>query len=169
MRLEQKRRKGRRRSGVSEVIAILLLVVIVVAMVVVVLVFATGIIHSLIAGGVATPITASGQMVVPGTTSYIGVLTLSLRNSQAQAIDGILVTCPSSFSPSPCITMTYNNTPVVPASPVPPGGSTVGSASVSTSPLGAPFVAGNTYSILVAVTFSGGSRVTIDVSVTTIS
>jgi hypothetical protein len=156
------------------VIAILLLVVIVVAMVVVVLIFATGIIRSLIAGGVATPITASGQMIVPGTTSNIGVLTLSMKNSQAQAIDGILVTCPSSFSnvllpPAPaCLAMTYNNNLVTAASPVPPGGTTVGSASVRTSS-GAPLVAGTTYSVLVAVTFSGGSRVTIDVSVTTIS
>jgi hypothetical protein len=132
----------------------------------IVILFATGVINDLISGGVSTPLSATGQMVVPGSTSDNGILTLSLRNSQAKAITGITVTCSSSFSTTTgCVTMTYQNNPIPPS--VPPNGATVGSASISSA--GGPFVAGDTYSILMAVNFSGGSEITVDVSVTAIS
>jgi flagellin-like protein len=171
MRLDTKLLRKTRRRGVSEVIAILLLVVIVLVAVGVVLAFGVGVINDLIAGGVSTPLTASGQMVVPGTTSDHGVLTLSIRNSQGQSIYGIVVTCPSSFSnpppPPSCVPMNYNNNLIAAANPVPSGQTSVGSAPVTSG--GAPFVAGNTYSILMAVTFATGSEITLDVSVTAVS
>ncbi len=168
MRLELKR-PGRRRRGVSEVMAVLLLVVIVLILVVVVITFGVGIINDLIAGGVSTPLTASGQMVVPGTTNSLGVLTLNIRNSQGQSITGIAVTCAFSSNPPPCVPMTYNNIQVSVAAPVPPNGVAVGSAPVSSIPASGPFVAGNTYSVLMAATFSTGAEITLDVSVTAVS
>ncbi len=170
MRLELKRPGTRRRRGVSEVMAILLLVVIMLVLVIVVITFGVGVINDLIAGGVSTPLTASGQMVVPGTTNSLGILTLSIRNSQGQSITKIIVTCPSSFSVIPnCVPMNYEDILVGAGNLVPPNGVAVGSASVSSIPLGAPFVAGNTYSVLMAATFAGGSQITLDVSVTAVS
>lgn len=84
--------KMRQRRGVSEVIAILLLVVIVVSAAVIVLSFGKGVIGELESGGVASPVTAGGQMLVPGSRSSFAVLTLTLRNSDNRPIDSISVT-----------------------------------------------------------------------------
>ena len=174
MKLDAKRLPRHGRRGVSEVIAVLLLVVIVVSVVVIVVLFGVGIIHDLISGGVATPITASGKIVVPGTTSDNAVLSLSLTNSQAQSISNIQVTmanvgvtCPSpALHPPPCLTMAYDNVPL-PSISVPPGETAVGTAPMTST--STPFVAGNTYSVIMAVFFAGGSQVTLDVSVVAVS
>lgn len=156
----------RRRRAVSEVIAALMLVLIVVSTVVVVFLFGTGVIATLLAGGVSTPITASGQMTVPGSVNDNGILTLSLRNSGAQAITLINVVCPSVFTT--CLsTMDYNGAPINPGL-LPPGMTAIGTGPVTALGLD-KFVAGTTYSILVTATFGGGSIVTLDLSVAAIS
>jgi hypothetical protein len=158
----------RRRNGVSEVVAVLLLVVIVIGVATIVYLFGLGVIQSLIAGGVNTPITATGQMTVPGSTDQLGVLTMTIRNTESLSITNVVVTCPSSFvNPANCVKMTYLNNPIPPAVG-PPGQTVVGSAPVSAQP-GTPFVAGTVYSILLRVTFASGSVETLDVSVTAIS
>lgn len=98
MRALRKLPPMKKRGGVSEVIAVLLLVVIVLAVVIIVVLFATGVIHSLESGGVATPVTTGGQMVVPGSRGDFAIVTLSLRNSDNQVINAIKVTNSTGFA-----------------------------------------------------------------------
>ena len=148
----------RRRSAVSEVVAALALVVIVISAAVVVLLFGLGVIQSLISGGVNTPLAASGQMTVPGTTGQVGVLTLTVKDTQTIAISRIDVSCPASFAVVPCVTMGVTG----------PGGTVVGTNQVVAA-TGSTFVAGTIYSIILKVTFTTGSVLTVDVSVAAVS
>jgi flagellin-like protein len=167
MRLRRPASQPKKRQGVSEVIAALMLIVIVVSVAGIVVFFGMGVINTLLAGGLHTPITGSGQMSVPGSVGTNGVLTLSLRNSEAQTITGLTVICPSEFTTSSCMGLNpfqYKGVVVSPAAPLPPGATATASTAVA-----GQFTAGTTYSILVTASFGGGSIETIDLSVAAVS
>jgi hypothetical protein len=158
------------RRGVSEVIAVLLLIVIVLGVTIIVVVFATGVIGSLESGGVSSPVTAGGQMVVPGSRGQFAMVTLNLRNSDNRQVESVAVACPSSSVATNCssVSMYYSSNPVSPATPLPLEATAVGSGVLQTSG-GQDFFAGDTYSFLLTLTFSGNSQLTIDIEVTAIS
>ncbi|MDG6925928.1 MAG: hypothetical protein JRN09_05195 [Nitrososphaerota archaeon] len=159
------------RRGVSEVIAVLLLIVIVLGVTIIVVVFATGVIANLESGGVSTPVTAGGQMVVPGSRAGFAMVTLSLRNSDNKQVDAVAVACPASSVATNCpsLAMTYSGNLVSPATPLPLESTAVASGALQAG-TGQYFVAGETYTFLLTLTFAGGpQQQTIDVEVTAIS
>ncbi len=158
------RKSPSRRRAVSEVIAILLLIVIVVATVILVLIFGTGVIRDLTSNGISTPISASGQMFVPGTKGTTADLTLAVKNSESNQIDDIVVSCPTTIFAAACPTMavSYANVAVSGANPLPLG-STAVSSFVLTSAPGTQFVRGVTYTVTISVTFAAGSLETVAV------
>ena len=88
-----------------------------------------------------------------------------VRNNQGVSITGIIVNCPASYAVANCVLMDYQSNLISVLNLVPPGGTAVGTSPVSSS-AGAPFVDGTIYDILVQVFFSGGSEITLDISVT---
>ena len=138
----------------------------------IVVIFATGIIGSLTAGGVSTPLTAGGQAVVPGSRGSLAVVTLDLRNSDNRQIDNIAVSCPNVQADvsTPCghIWMVYSGANVTGATPLPLERTAVGSASLQANS-GWQFYSGTTYTFLMTVNFAGGSQQILDVEVTAVS
>jgi len=164
----------KRRRGISEVIAVLLLVVIVIGVTGGVFVFGKAVISQLETTGVATPVTAGGQMFVPGSQSSMAVVTLSLRNSDNRPIEGMTVICPAVYFPSTVcapsgLVMEYSGIAVTPTTnPLPLEMTAVATASIHTQ-TAAQFVSGQTYTFLVSIVFAGGSTQTVDIEVTAVS
>jgi flagellin-like protein len=156
-----------KRRGVSPVIATLLLIAIAVAAAVILYAFVTGFLGNVTKGGPSYLVTGNGQMVVPGSTSLTGILSLTLRNEGSEPINGVAVACPSPpFSTVNCggFIFTYGGNQILPGNLLPVGA--LGTGAVGVTAAAAPgFTAGTSYQVTVTMTFVGGSTQIILISV----
>jgi hypothetical protein len=155
---------------VSEVIATLLLIAIAVIAAVLLYAFATGFFTSFSKGGSSLLVTATGELIVPGSSDTSGVLVLTVTDDGSQPVQGVSVSCPNPpFMPPNCgallpLALQFNGVAVSPLHPLPVNGVATVSASVSAS-VASSFASGTTYEVAMTVTFVGGSTQILAVSV----